>query len=277
MAAGTSLLTSTVTLMFTDIEGSTRLWEQHPQAMEVALARHDALLRASIEMHGGCVFKTMGDQFCAAFATAPEALAAAVTAQRALQCDAWEVTGALRVRMALHTGSAQQREGDYFGPPLNRVARLLEIGPGGQVLLSLPTHELVCDRLPGGVSRRDLGERRLKDLGRPDRVFQLLHPELPQEFPPLAALGQHPTNLPAQPTPLIGRDDEPRFDLLETIRDTDWRLSRPAGRRQPSAGGMGSSSCAWLEQAELQLRTREQSAWLARLESEHSNLRAALA
>src|SRR5438034_11600349 len=120
------LPTVTVTFLFTDIEGSTRLWEQQPEAMRAALAGHDALLRDAIEAHGGQIFKTVGDQFCAAFATAPEALTAALAAQRALQAHAWGETGALRVRMALHTGAAEPREGDYFGLSLNRVKRLLE-------------------------------------------------------------------------------------------------------------------------------------------------------
>src|SRR5712692_8650282 len=118
--------TGTVTFLFTDIEGSTRLWEQHPEAMPLALTRHDRLLRQAIEAHGDHVFKTVGDQFCAAFAAAPEALAAALADQQALQAEPWPQTGPLRVRVALHTGTAQERDGDYFGAPLNRIARLLE-------------------------------------------------------------------------------------------------------------------------------------------------------
>src|SRR5213592_4262067 len=129
----------TVTFLFTDIEGSTRLWEQHPRAMQVALARHDTLLREAIEDHGGYVFKTVGDAFCAAFSTAPEALSAALAAQRALRAADWGAVDTIRARMALHTGVAEVRDGDYFGLPLNRVARLLSTGYGGQVLLSLAT------------------------------------------------------------------------------------------------------------------------------------------
>ena len=156
--------TGTVTFLFTDIEGSTQRWEQQPQAMQHALAQHDAILRESIERHGGFVFKTVGDAFYAAFALAPDALAAAVSAQRALQRQTWGAAGPLRVRMALHTGGAEQRDGDYFGQPLNRVARLLAAGHGGQVLLSDVTAGLVRYALPAGVSLRDLGEHRLKDL-----------------------------------------------------------------------------------------------------------------
>src|SRR5947208_465646 len=139
------LPTGIVTFLFTDIEGSTRLWEQQPEAMRAALAGHDALLRAAIEAHGGQIFKTVGDQFCAAFAAAPDALAAALEAQRALAAETFAAVGPLRVRMALHTGAAEERGGDYFGPPLNRLARLLAAGHGGQVLLS----QASADRVRG--------------------------------------------------------------------------------------------------------------------------------
>src|SRR5436309_11597147 len=142
------LPTGTVTFLFTRIEGSRRLWEEQPEAMRTALARHDALLTAVIGAQDGQVFKTMGDQCCAAFATAPAALAAALAAQRALHAEAWGETGSLRVRMALHAGAAEERDGDYLGPTLNRVARLLAAAHGGQILLSLAVVELVRDRLP---------------------------------------------------------------------------------------------------------------------------------
>src|SRR5262245_40704122 len=129
------LPTGTVTFLFTDIEGSTTRWEQHREAMQHALARHDALLRAAIEGHGGHVFKTVGDAVYATFATAPAALQAALAAQQALRAQDWGALGSLRVRMALHTGTAEERDGDYFGPALNRVARILTAGHGDQVLL----------------------------------------------------------------------------------------------------------------------------------------------
>jgi class 3 adenylate cyclase len=132
--------TGTVTFLFTDIEGSTKLWERHPEAMQAALARHDEILRGAIEQHGGYVFKTVGDAFCCAFPTAPDALEAALDAQRLLLKERWGESTPLRVRMALHMGAAEERDGDYFGPPVNRVARLLSAAHGGQVLLSLPTH-----------------------------------------------------------------------------------------------------------------------------------------
>jgi class 3 adenylate cyclase len=126
--------TGTLTFLFTDIEGSTRLWENDAQAMQAALARHDELLRWAIEEHGGYVFKTVGDAFCCAFLTTPDALEAALEAQRTLSSEEWEGTEPLRVRMALHTGAAEERDGDYFGPTLNRVA-------------SASSERVVCDRL----------------------------------------------------------------------------------------------------------------------------------
>src|SRR5215204_2605256 len=211
--------TGTVTFLFTDIEGSTKLWEHDQEAMRAALARHDELLRRAIDERGGYVFKTVGDAFCCAFSTAPDALEAALDAQRRLLGSEWEQTGPLKVRMVLHTGAAEERDGDYFGPPVNRVARLLSAAHGGQVLLSLPAQELVRDQLPGGTSLRDLGEYRLKDLFRPERVFQLLAPGLPSEFPPLRTLDAYRNNLPLQTTPLIGREKE-----VSEVRE---RLSRP--------------------------------------------------
>src|SRR5688500_7569797 len=155
------------------------MWETSPQAMQVALARHDEILRRGIEERGGYVFKTVGDAFCCAFPTTPDALEAALEIQRRILFSEWEHIGTLRVRMALHTGAAEERDGDYFGPPVNRIARLLSAAHGGQVLLSLPAQELVRDQLPVGTSLMDLGEHRLKDLFRPERVFQLLAPGLP--------------------------------------------------------------------------------------------------
>jgi len=143
--------TGTVTFLFTDIEGSTKMWEQDAQAMQEVLARHDKILRNAIEEKEGYVFKTVGDAFCCAFPTAPNALQGALSAQRTLFAEEWVETGALRVRMALHMGAAEERDGDYFGPPVNRVARLLSAAHGGQVLLSLPTHEMVRDQLPAEV------------------------------------------------------------------------------------------------------------------------------
>jgi class 3 adenylate cyclase len=213
--------TGTVTFLFTDIEGSTKMWEKSPQAMQVALTRHDEILKGAIEERGGYVFKTIGDAFCCAFWTATDAINAALEIQQMLFDEDWQVTDPLRVRMALHTGAGQERDGDYFGPPVNRVARLLSAGHGGQVLLSLPTQELVRDQLPAGTSLMDLGERHLKDLFRPERVFQLLATELPSEFPPLRTLEAYRNNLPLQPTPLVGREKEVAEVLGPYLGDPD--------------------------------------------------------
>jgi class 3 adenylate cyclase len=156
------LASGTVTFLFTGIGGSTQRWQQHPQAMPAAVARHDRLLRDAIEAHGGAVFKTVGDAVCAAFPNAVDAVHAALTAQRALYAEPWGQTGPLRVRMALHTGIATPGEGDYAGGPLNRVARLLSAGHGGQVLLSGATAEVVQDHLPQEVHLRDLGTHQLR-------------------------------------------------------------------------------------------------------------------
>ncbi len=183
-----SLPTGTVTLLFTDIEGSTRLWETQDRAMSVALARHDQLLRHAILARGGHVFKTVGDAFCAVFHTAADGVAAALDAQRALHAERWPEPVQLRVRMALHIGAVEVRDGDYFGAPLNRVARLLAAGHGGQTLLSASMHDLCRDHLPPQVSAKPLGEHGLKDIARREAVFQLCHPELPQTFPPLRSM-----------------------------------------------------------------------------------------
>jgi LuxR family maltose regulon positive regulatory protein len=200
---GAALPTGTVTFLFTDIESSSQLWEQHKQAMPATLARHDAILRHTIETHSGVVFKTVGDSAHAVFARAADALSAALAAQRALRAEPWGATGPPRVRMALHTGAAELRDGDYFGSPLNRVARILALGHGGQTLLSRATHDLVADDLPSRTSLRDLGEQPLKDLSRPEQIFQLVSPDLPSDFPPLRTLDQSPEAAPVQPSLLL--------------------------------------------------------------------------
>jgi predicted ATPase/class 3 adenylate cyclase len=212
------LPTGTVTFLFTDIEGSTTRWEHQPEAMRVALARHDALVRAAIQQHDGHVVKTMGDAFHAAFSRAPDAVAAALDAQRQLQAEPWGEIGPLRVRMALHTGAAEERDGDYYGPPLNRAARLLCAGHGGQILLTQVTAGLVREALSGGVSLRGLGQHRLKDLAEPEHVFQVVLPDLPSRFPALASLNAQPNNLPTCPTDLLGRERE-LAELGKLFRD----------------------------------------------------------
>ena len=198
--------TGTVTFLFADIEGSTRRWESDPAAMQEALRAHDALMRSAIESHGGYVFKTVGDEFCAVFTRSRDAIDAALDAQRALRAADFAGVGDLCVRMALHTGEADEREGDYFGPALNRTARLMAIGHGGQILLSGVTNALVQGQLPQPVMLKDLGSHRLRDLAQPEQVFQLGAPDLPDAFPPLRSLEALPNNLPLQLTSLVGRD-----------------------------------------------------------------------
>jgi predicted ATPase/class 3 adenylate cyclase len=238
--------TGTVTFLFTDIEGSTKLWEKSPRGMQVALIRHDAVLWEAIERHGGFVFKTVGDAFCAAFPTALGALEAALAAQRGLFSEAWGAEiGTLRARMALHTGATHERDGDYFGPPVNRVARLLSAGHGGQILLSSSTQELVRDHLPAATHLRYLGEKRLKDLSRPERIFQLTTPALPSEFPPLKTLESHTNNLPLQATPLVGREREVEA-VCGLLRSSETRLLTLLG-----PGGTGKTRVGLQVAAEL--------------------------
>jgi predicted ATPase/class 3 adenylate cyclase len=236
----------TVTFLFTDIEGSTKSWENSPELMRGALSRHDAILRSSIEANGGYIVKTVGDGFHAAFPTALLALNAALDAQRALADERWpEATGPIKVRMALHTGSGEERDGDYYGPSVNRAARLLSAGHGGQVLLSIVTQELVRDTLPPGVQLLDMGEHRLKDLTRPEHIFQLLLPDRPSQFPPIKTLDTRPNNLPLQPTPFIGREKALAV-VAELISRQNVRLLTLAG-----PGGVGKSRIALQVAAEV--------------------------
>lgn len=240
-----NLPTGTVTFLFTDIQGSTKLWQSNPAKMRKALVRHDEILHSVIEANRGWVFKTVGDAFCAAFDTAMEGLSAALDAQLAIRAEEWDLPQPMQVRMALHTGEAEERNRDYYGPALNRVARIESIGYGGQTLLSLVTAELVRDTLPEEVTLKDMGERRLKDLTRPEAVYQLLHPDLPVDFPPLKSLDIHPHNLPLEPTPLIGRERE-----LESVQ----KMMIDAGVRVVTLtgpGGMGKTRLGLQVAAEM--------------------------
>jgi predicted ATPase/class 3 adenylate cyclase len=235
----------TVTFLFSDIESSTVSWERHPDAMKSALARHEELLRSAIEAEGGYIFKTMGDACCAAFNTAREAVRSAAEAQQAIAAEQWEGVNPLRVRMALNTGAAEERGRDYFGTAVNRVARILSTGHGGQTLLAQVTADLVQDVLPDGLRLRDLGQHRLKDLSRPERIYQLLSPGLSVEFPPLRSLETRPNNLPIQPTSLVGRERE--IDALrKLLLEEDARLVTLTG-----PGGSGKTRLALQVAAEL--------------------------
>ncbi len=224
-----SLPSGTVSFLFTDVEGSTRFWERDADGMRSALARHDSVLKRAVEANGGALFKKTGDGICAAFARASQAAAAALAAQRDI--TSWS-SESLPVRMAVYTGPAHESEGDYVGPTLNRTARMLATGHGGQVLLSQTTRDLILDALPGGASLFDLGSHYLKDLERPEQIFQLLHPDLPSEFPLLNSLSAFRHNLPIQLNRLIGRERESRevADMLAKHRLVTITGSGGAGK-----------------------------------------------
>lgn len=242
----------TVTFLFTDIEGSTRRWAADGGGMRAALARHDALLNELIPQHGGTVEteRGEGDSFFALFDSALDAVRAAYAIQLALAAEDWPEGVPLRVRMAIHTGHATD---DYRGPDVNRCARLRAIADGGQVLLSETTAALVRGQLPDGASLRDLGTHRLKDLTSPERVFQLVHPQLPADFPPLASLDTYRHNLPVQLTSFVGREAE----LAEVAALVGGhRLVTLTG-----AGGSGKTRLATQAGAEL-LDEYEDGVWL---------------
>jgi class 3 adenylate cyclase len=201
-----SLPSGTVTFLFTDIEGSTQLWEKYPEAMNDALARHDSILRKAIESNSGYVIRTTGDGIHSVFEKAIDAVRATISAQQNLQTPINNIQ--IKVRMGLHTGEAELRAGDYHGQALNRAARIMSAGFGRQILLSSVTAELAREHLSPGVSLLDLGEHRLKDLIRPEHIFQLLAPDLPNDFPALKSLNALPNNLPPQLTSFIGRERE---------------------------------------------------------------------
>jgi class 3 adenylate cyclase len=195
-----NLPTGTVTFLFTDIEGSTQLWERFPDQARAALTRHDQIIEAIVGRHGGRIVRPRGegDSRFAVFSRATDAVAAAAAMQRTLHTESWPTPISLRVRVALHTVEADLRDGDYYGSAVNRCARLRALAYGGQALVSAATQELVSESLPEGVTLRDLGEHRLKDLQRPERIFQVVAPGVPDDFPPLKSLDSMPNNLPVQ-------------------------------------------------------------------------------
>jgi class 3 adenylate cyclase len=226
-----TLPSGTVTFLFTDVEGSTRLLERHPEAYRGAVAQHHTILAEAVEQNRGSVFETVGDAVYAAFASPRDAVAAALRAQHDLHRTAGAAFGPLRVRMGLHTGEAERQGDHYFGAVLYRCGRLMNAAHGGQVLLSSATAELVREALPAGAGLRDLGVHRLKDLQRPERIFQLAAAGVPVDFPPLRTLERFPNNLPVQPTPLIGREREVTAarDLLRRPETRLLTLTGPGG------------------------------------------------
>jgi predicted ATPase/class 3 adenylate cyclase/DNA-binding CsgD family transcriptional regulator len=253
------LTSAPVTLLFTDIEDGIRLWEADPEAMADASGRHNCIVGEQIESAGGQVFKTVGEAFRAVFADPSAALASAVAVQRAAGAEPWPPGMPIRVRMALHSGACVERDGDYFGPVVSRAARLLAVGHGGQVLVTGVTYELLADRLPGGIGFRDLGDHRLQDLGRAERVFQVTGPGLAGEFGPLRSLDDPALrhNLPSQPTSFVGRAAE-LAELRSLVRGGS-RLVTIAG-----PGGIGKSRLA-LQVAAEALDGAGDGVWLVEL------------
>jgi len=199
----------TVTFLFTDIEQSTKGWERDATAARGVVERHLALIHECVESHNGVHFKTIGDATQSAFATAPQGVAAALDAQRALLDEPWpSAEQRPRVRMALHAGIAEPRDGDYLAAPLNRLARLLDAVHGEQILLSSTVAGLAREALPEAATLEALGEYQLRDILQPEEIFQLCHPELRKDFPPLNTPGHLPHNLPTHPTPFLGRERE---------------------------------------------------------------------
>src|SRR5215207_4126190 len=237
------LPSGTVAFLFTDVEGSTALWERDRVAMATAVERHFALLREAIAEQDGILFKTIGDAIQAAFPTVPKAISAAIDAQIALRRADWGDLGPLRVRMAIHAGEGIPRDGDYLAPALNRLSRVLVTGYGEQILLT-DTARTLATTLPVGYALQDLGQHRLRDLLEAERIFQLCGPGLPAEFPSLKSLDRQPNNLPAQPTALIGREDE-LTTLREMVVTPDARLISLTG-----PGGTGKTRLALQAAAE---------------------------
>lgn len=246
MRARQELPHGTVAFLFTDIEGSTELWERERETMRAVVARHIALLDAAIADHGGVHFKTVGDAVQAAFHTAPAALQAAVAGQRTLMDEPWPAEiGSLRVRMALHAGVAWPDAGDYLAPSLNRLARMVGAGYGEQILCSEVVRNLAAEEVAPAISLRSLGPHRLRGLQEPEVIYQVLADGLPGHFPPLRSLPHHATNLTPPPTPLIDREVELAL-ATRLLREQTARLVTLTG-----TGGSGKTRLAVEAAAEL--------------------------
>jgi predicted ATPase/class 3 adenylate cyclase len=228
--------TGTVSFLFTDIEGSTLRWETYGDAMRTAVARHDELMRAVVARCNGHVFKTVGDAVCAAFFTTSDAVWAAYEAQRTLATQDWTAVDGLRVRMGVHVGAVESRDGDYFGRPLNRLAHLLSCAYGGQIVVTEAASQLVEGALPEGTRLESLGTHRLRDLSRAELVYALAAPDLATNFPPLRSLDAHPNNLPVALTSFVGRERD-----LEELREP---FARSPLLTLTGTGGVGKTRMA---------------------------------
>jgi predicted ATPase/class 3 adenylate cyclase len=247
---------SVTTFLFTDIEGSTELWEREPERMRQALARHDTMIRAAVEGRHGAIVKMLGDGAQAVFEDPLDAVCAAVQMQRELADPGATHGMLLKVRCGLHVGIEEQRDNDFRGPCVNRAARIMATAYGGQVLLSEAVATLVGERLPAGFALRDLGAVRLRGLERPERVYQIVHPQLQQQFPPLRSLEATPNNLPSQVTSFIGREHD-RIEVKRLLEQA--RLLTLLG-----TGGIGKTRLS-LQAAADMMEAFLDGVWLVRL------------
>lgn len=246
------------TFLFTDVVDSTRLWEQAPERMARALARHDAFARSAVESHHGVVVKTTGDGLHAAFEDPRDAIDATLELQQALAGTDDDDDLVLHVRCGLHAGLVERRDNDYFGSAVNRAARIMSVAHGGQVLLSHAVATLTADRLPENVALMDLGAVRLRDLASPERLYQVTHPRLRREFPPLRSLEATPNNLPQQLTSFVGREDDVA-EVKKLLRNS--RLLTLTG-----AGGIGKTRLTLQAAADV-MNDYEDGVWFVELAS----------
>lgn len=253
---GRPLPSGVLAFLITDIEGSTQRWEAWPQAMRVAMGRHDHLVREALLRAGGHVFRTAGDAFYAAFVSPSEAIAAALAAQQALGREDFSEVGGIKVRMAVHAGPAESRDNDYFGQGMNRCARLLGIAYGGQVLISAAAADMASGGLPSQASLLDLGQHRLKDLAGAEQVYQLVAPGLGTRFPTLRSLDAKVNNLPRPVTSFVPRDTD--------VAEVKARLAKYRIVTLVGSGGAGKTRLALEVGSEL-LEDYPDGVWIAEL------------
>jgi predicted ATPase/class 3 adenylate cyclase len=258
MTGAPELPVGTVTVLMSDVQASTAAWDRDPKAMASALARHDGIFREAVRAAEGVMVESgrEGDSLLCVFTTAADAVRGALEVQHAMSRESWPVGAEISVRIALHTGEPELRDGHYHGPVVYRAARLMATAHGGQVVLSSPTRDIVVDNLPAGVSLLDLGTHVLKDLSRAERVFQLVDPQLRSEFPPLRGPSQPLTNLPERLTSFWGRAQE-----LSDVRTllTEYRLVTITG-----TGGLGKTRLVF-EVASAVLDEYPGGVWIAEL------------
>ncbi len=253
-----TLPSGTVTFLFTDIEGSTQLWEKYPEAMKSALAKHDSILKEAIESNHGHIIKTTGDGVHAVFSTAMDGIHAAIAAQKNLFSNSSHSTSnmEIKVRMGLHTGEAELRDGDYFGQTLNRAARIMSAGHGGQILVSEIVAQVATEHLSADVSFLDLGEHFLKGVAQAEKIHQIVAPDMPRDFPPLDSTPTVTNNLPQQLTTFIGRERE--------LKEASERLSTAKLLTLIGPGGTGKTRLS-IQIGVEQLANFKNGVWLVEL------------